>query len=165
MKKISFAKNWKCYVTGDRDKVWNVEIPHDAMQLDPKAENSPSGVNLGWYAARDYTYEKEFFAPEEWQEQRVLLEFEGVYRKAAVYLNNQKIGYQEYGYSGFSVDLTEQLIFGRSNIIRVEVINHDQPNSRWYSGTGIYRPVWLNLIPADHIVPEKTRITTVEVLR
>lgn len=162
MKKISFNQDWKCYRTHEQEKIFTVTIPHDAMQLDPKSETSPSGVNNGWYDAKDYTYSKEFFVPESYQDQEIRFEFEGVYHKATVYINDIKVGYQDYGYIGFYVDPKKTLKYGETNQIKVTVMNSDQPNSRWYSGTGIYRPVWLYIIPKHHIKLDGIRITTMD---
>lgn len=162
MKKIAFNHDWKCYRQGQENAAFSVTIPHDAMLLDEKAENSPSGVNNGWYVANDYTYEKTFFVPDSYKNSSVVFEFEGVYHKATVYLNEKKIQYHEYGYTGFLIDVTDDLNYGADNVIRVEVVNSDQPNSRWYSGTGIYRPVWLYLLPKQHIVLEGIKISTID---
>lgn len=160
MQKIAFNEGWKCYRTGHPDGAFAIAVPHDAMLLDSKSENSPGGVNTGWYDAQDYTYEKQFSVPDEYKDKKLLLEFEGVYRKASVYLNDRKIAFHDYGYTGFYVDVTKDLVFGADNVLTVEVKNSDQPNSRWYSGTGIYRPVWLHVYPENHIRPESVRITT-----
>lgn len=162
MKKIAFDKGWICYQTGKEENKFPVTIPHDAMLLDDKSEISPSGVNNGWYEARDYTYENTFFVPDSYKEEKVIFEFEGVYRKATVYINDVKVGYQDYGYIGFYVAPQEALKYGQDNHMKVTVINHDQPNSRWYSGTGIYRPVWLYLLPMQHIALDGIRITTLD---
>ena len=90
--KQNFNNNWLCYKTGDREHAFAVTLPHDAMQLDERSETSAGGVNTGWYEAQDYTYEKTFTLPEEAKEEKVILEFEGVYRKATVYLNGEKGG-------------------------------------------------------------------------
>ncbi len=162
MEKKSFQKDWICYRTGNRDEAFAVTIPHDAMLLDEKKENCPAGVNTGWYDAQDYTYEKVFFVPESYSDKKTILEFEGIYHKASVYINDVKVGYQEYGYLGLFIDLETVIKYGEDNTIRVEVVNSDQPNSRWYSGTGIYRPVWLYLLPKQHIAMEGVRITTLD---
>ena len=60
MQKIAFNEGWKCYRTGHPDGAFAIAVPHDAMLLDSKSENSPGGVNTGWYDAQDYTYEKQF---------------------------------------------------------------------------------------------------------
>ena len=96
------------------------------------------------------------------KDEKVILEFEGVYRKATVYLNGEKVAYHSYGYIGFYVDATKYVKFEEENVIRVEVINHDQPNSRWYSGTGIYRPVWLYTVPKKHLRFDSVKITTLD---
>lgn len=160
MQKISFNDRWKCFKKGEDTKSFQVTIPHDAMLLDEKTETSPGGVNTGWYDACDYTYEKTFMVPEEYKGNKILLEFEGVYHKATVSLNGRKAAFHNYGYTGFYVDATRFLKFGEENRIRVDAVNSDQPNSRWYSGTGIYRPVWLYILPQKHIIPEGIKITT-----
>ena len=160
--KQSFNENWICYKTGDKENAFAVTLPHDAMQLDERSETSAGGVNTGWYEAQDYTYEKTFILPEKAKDEKVILEFEGVYRKATVYLNGEKVAYHSYGYLGFYVDATKYVKFGEENVIRVEVINHDQPNSRWYSGTGIYRPVWLYIVPKKHLRFDSVKITTLD---
>lgn len=162
MEKLQFNDGWFCYRTGERENMFPVTLPHDAMLLDERKENCPSGVTNGWYDAKDYTYEKTFTVPAEAKGQKIFLEFEGVYRKATVYLNGEKAAYHSYGYTGFYVDATSRLNMDGQNTIRVEVINHDQPNSRWYSGTGIYRPVWMYLAPKKHIKVDRIRVTTVD---
>ena len=89
--KLSFNENWICYKTGEKEDAFAVTLPHDAMQLDERSETSAGGVNTGWYEAQDYTYEKTFTLPEEAKEEKVILEFEGVYRKATVYINDEKV--------------------------------------------------------------------------
>ena len=162
MEKISLNQGWKCYRSGEPESAFDTDLPHDAMLLDSKSETSPGGVNTGWYDAQDYTYEKTVKVPEEWKEKNVIAEFEGVYRKAAVTVNGAKAAYHSYGYTGFYVDLTELLKYGEDNLIRVEAVNSDQPNSRWYSGTGIYRPVWLYVLPRQHICLDGIRVTTLD---
>ena len=160
--KYNFNKGWICYKTGDREHAFKVTLPHDAMQLDARSETSAGGTNTGWYEAQDYTYEKTFVLPQDAKEQKIILEFEGVYRKATVYINGKKAAYHSYGYLGFYIDATKYLKFEEENIIRVEVLNHDQPNSRWYSGTGIYRPVWLHVVPKKHLRFDSIKITTLD---
>ncbi|MDO4619924.1 MAG: glycoside hydrolase family 2 TIM barrel-domain containing protein [Lachnospiraceae bacterium] len=162
MIKTAFNHDWSCYRTGDREHAFSVTIPHDAMLLDEKSETSPAGVNTGWYVAQDYTYEKEFDVPAEWKGEKLLFEFEGVYRKATVYVNDVKLAFQDYGYIGFYADATDAVRYGETNTMKVTVINHDQPNSRWYSGTGIYRPGWLCRMPKNHIKMDGIRVTTLD---
>ncbi len=161
MRKISFNKNWKCSRKGENNFI-EVELPHDAMLFDERSEDSIGGTNIGWYDAHDYTYVKEFYVSEEDKEKYMYLEFEGVYHKASVYINGKKATYHDYGYTGFTVELNDYIIYGAKNEVRVEAVNSDQPNSRWYSGTGIYRPVWLYSLPKLHINHEGVRILTTD---
>ena len=162
MERKFLNKDWLCYETGKREEAFAIDVPHDAMLLDPKSENSPGGVNNGWIDARDYSYEKTLDVPEDWKGGKLLLEFEGVYRKATVSVNGEKAAYHDYGYTGFYADITDLVSYGGGDQIRVDVINHDQPNCRWYSGTGIYRPVWLWILPEKHILPDGIRVTTLD---
>ena len=160
MEKIEFNSHWSVYAVGEKNYRKQITLPHDAMLCDPKSSTSPGGVNTGWYEAKDYVYEKEFDIEKGAEGERILLEFEGVYHKASVYVNEKKLVYHEYGYTGFYADITEAVSYDTANHIRVEVINSDQPNSRWYSGCGIYRPVWLLRLPKEHILPDGIRVTT-----
>lgn len=162
MRKESFNENWICYQTGKKETAFAVSLPHDAMLLDKKCSNSLGGVNNGWIEAKDYTYEKTFAVPSDWRELETVFYFEGVYHKASVYLNGEKICYHDYGYTGFFVNVSEKLCYGEDNVLTVEAVNSDQPNSRWYSGTGIYRPVWLYLLPKQHICLQGIKITTLD---
>ena len=161
MRKFSFNKDWKCYKANCEGEGYSVTLPHDAMLLDSRSENSLGGVNTGWYDANDYIYDKVFSLNSEYEGQKIVLEFEGIYHNATVYVNNEKVAYHEYGYTGFYVDVTEHVHFGE-NKVRVQVTNSDQPNSRWYTGTGIYRSVWLYYIPSEYIQLDSIRITTLD---
>lgn len=163
MKRICLNDNWKCFVTGKRDTAIDVTLPYDAMLLDEKDDESVTGVNLGWYVPQDYSFEKTLLAPKEWADQITVLYFEGVYHKATVYVNGVKAAYQDYGYTGFYVDVTQLLKYGEDNTILVEAINTDQPNSRWYTGTGIYRPVWLYQMPQKHILINGIKVDTLSI--
>ncbi len=163
MKKICLNDNWICFETGKRENAFEVDLPHDALLLDEKDENSVTGVNLGWYVPKDYTYEKSLFAKKELADKINVLYFEGVYHRATVYVNGKKAAFNDYGYTGFYVDITGLLKYGEDNTITVEAINTDQPNSRWYSGTGIYRPVWLYSMPKEHILVNGIKVDTLSV--
>lgn len=163
MNRIPFNTGWTCRPAASEAEEVPVTIPHDAMQWDPKSADSPSGVNSGWYSARDYLYTKHFSSADIRRSSGdlTLLEFEGVYRNARIRLNGRLIASHDYGYSGFHADLSEYIAEG-DNVLTVEAHNSDQPNCRWYSGTGIYRPVWLCVMPERHIMPDGVRITTVD---
>ena len=128
-----------------------VELPHDAMICEPRDERAPSAHNSGWFVGRDYEYVRDYTLPAEYAGQSVILEFEGVYHLAEVYVDGQKVAERPYGYTNFYVDLTDLLAADVPSQIRVVAKNSDQPNSRWYSGAGIYRPVTLWVGPRTHI--------------
>lgn len=152
MNKVSFNENWIYNGTA-------VTLPHDAMITAPRSAQMPSGGGCGYFQGGIYEYEKTFVAPEEWENKAVLLQFEGVYRKARVYLNGVEVGGAPYGYIPFFVPL-DALRYGEENTIRVVADNSQQPNSRWYTGGGIYRPVWLWVGEKAHIAPEGVKIST-----
>ena len=158
MKKTLFCDEWQFCPEGESPQ--NVSLPHDAMQAQGRQPDAPSGTGGAFFQGGRYTYEKKIWAPEEWREQDILLEFEGIYPNAAVYLNDFEIGSCRYGYTLFRVPL-EGLEYNACNDLRVEVDNSAQPGSRWYCGAGIYRPVWLWSGPKKHIEPDGIRITTI----
>ena len=130
MKTISFNHNWTC--NGQA-----VTLPHDA-QISEKRGAEVSNGGHGYFPGGVYTYEKTFTAPTEWEGKDVLIEFEGVYKNATVSLNGKELAFHPYGYTGFFVEL-DGLNIGGENTLTVVADNSKLPNSRWYSGSGIYR--------------------------
>lgn len=163
MKKIDFNQAWTYCRVGEETVKCDVMIPHDAMISEKRAEDSAGGINTGWFEGYDYIYEKEFEIPDEYEKQEISFEFEGVYHNAEVYLNGEKAAYRPYGYSNFYIDADPYLKCGEKNQIRVIAHNADQPNSRWYSGAGIYRPVWMYVRPKQHILRNGIRVRTLRV--
>jgi len=96
------------------------------------------------------------------REKRILVQFDGVYMNAEVWLNGQWVGTHPYGYTSFWFDLTDKVKFGEGNVLVVKVRNEGE-NSRWYSGSGIYRHVWLKTLNTTHVAQWGTYITTPEV--
>ena len=136
-----------------------MRLPDDAMLREKRSENALGGLNVGWFEGHDYLYSKVFSLSAEEAERHHVLEFEGVYRKAEVRINGQKAAYWPYGYSNFYVECDEFFHAGE-NLIEVIARNADQPNSRWYSGAGIYRPVRLWSSGKEYIALNGVRITT-----
>ena len=161
MKKIDFNKNWTCRCLTREEEAYTVTLPHDAMRSEPRTEESVSEGNSGWYLGGDYEYTKRVFVPSEYSGKKVFIEFESVYHNAEVYINGKKAAYRPYGYTNFYVDTEGLLKYEAQNEIRVITRNADQPNSRWYSGTGIYRPVWLWIGAEKYIPVNGIRIRTV----
>ena len=142
MKAISLLTGWTCRHLGDTAPGKTVTLPHDAMLAEPRTALSAGGTNTGWYEGYDYEYRRTLTVPENELADTHILEFEGVYHNAEVWLNGQKAAFRPYGYTNFYVDCAPYLHAGE-NELRVIARNADQPNSRWYSGAGIYRPVQL----------------------
>ena len=163
MKKIDFNQAWTFCRVGEETVKREVMIPHDAMISEKRTEDSAGGINTGWFEGYDYIYEKEFEIPDEYEKQEISFEFEGVYHNAEVYLNGEKVAYRPYGYTNFYIDADPYLKCGEKNQIRVIAHNADQPNSRWYSGAGIYRPVWMYVRPKQHILRNEIRVRTLSV--
>lgn len=163
MKKIDFNQAWTFCRVGEETVKREVMIPHDAMISEKRTEDSAGGINTGWFEGYDYIYEKEFEIPDEYEKQEISFEFEGVYHNAEVYLNGEKAACRPYGYSNFYIDADPYLKCGEKNQIRVIAHNADQPNSRWYSGAGIYRPVWMYVRPKQHILRNGIRVRTLRV--
>ena len=139
-----------------------VDLPHDWDIFEgPNAGKGVTGTGGGWFEAGKGEYRKTFKTP---GDEIVKLHFEGVYQKAEVYVNGQKAGQHHYGYTPFTVDMTPYLYKDkRENEVIVKVDNSEQPNCRWYSGSGIYRHVWLETMPALHIAENGVFVTTPEV--
>ena len=164
--------NWR-FLLGDpsgaeagqfADGSWRtVNLPHDwSIEGVPEKDN-PSAAGGGFYPGGTGWYRKTFTAPKEWKGKRVSVEFDGVYKDATVYLNGNKLGTHPYGYTSFSFDLTPGLNFSGSNVLAVRVDNSAQPNSRWYSGSGIYRHVRVVVTESTHMAHWGVFVTTPEI--
>ncbi|MBO7068711.1 MAG: DUF4982 domain-containing protein [Bacteroidaceae bacterium] len=161
-------------------KTQTVDLPHDWDIFEgPNSGQGATRTGGGWFEAGKGEYHKLFTIDnEEWamDNSLVKLHFEGVYQKAEVFVNGQKAGQHHYGYTPFTVDVTpflkvkglkDKKVKGVSadelNEVVVKVDNSEQPNCRWYSGSGIYRHVWLETMPALHIAENGVFVTTPEV--
>ena len=159
MKATSLLTGWTCRHLGDTAPGKPVTLPHDAMLAEPRTALSAGGTNTGWYEGYDYEYRRTLTVPENALADTHILEFEGVYHNAEVWLNGQKAAFRPYGYTNFYVDCAPYLHAGE-NELRVIARNADQPNSRWYSGAGIYRPVQLWTAGGAHIALNGVKIRT-----
>lgn len=159
MKPTPLLTGWTCRHLGDTAPGKTVTLPHDAMLAEPRTALSAGGTNTGWYEGHDYEYRRTLTVPENELADTHILEFEGVYHNAEVWLNGQKAAFRPYGYTNFYVDCAPYLHAGE-NELRVIARNADQPNSRWYSGAGIYRPVQLWTARGAHIALNGVKICT-----
>ncbi len=160
MKKLSFNDNWM-FRPLDGEAAVVVQLPHDAMLREPREAGNPGGTHTGWYRGRDYVYTKTFHSTLTQGAETVILEFEGAYRNSEVRINDSLVSYRPNGYTNFYVDITKYLQPGE-NELQVLVRNADQPSSRWYSGAGLYRPVWLWLGDRDRVAMNGLKITTLD---
>lgn len=164
---VKWNDNWKFW--SDKDAfalVWNIPenarditLPHDAMIEDPAYAESPNMGNTGYRDGGNYTYVKLLDIEASELGRKRILKFDGVYCHALVYVNEQYAGGCADGYSTFYVDITPWLREG-TNEVRVQVRNAGMTNSRWYSGTGIYRDVWMLTSEGTYIEPDMVQVRT-----
>lgn len=153
MEKTAFNDNWSIsgyrskrlvdFLQRDVEEPEKIMLPHDAMIEEKTTPDTENGRQTGFYPGGYYCYTKEFTAPEEWKEKDVVLEFEGVYMDSQVFVNGSYAGGQPDGYTDFFVPVSDFLNYGGENEVEVIANNSAGPNSRWYSGSGIYRNVSL----------------------
>jgi beta-galactosidase len=167
-----FDKGWHFHL-GDvngaenpamNDNAWRaLDLPHDWSIEGKFSKDNPATPDGGALPGGIGWYRKVFTVPVSSKDKKVYIDFDGVYQKSTVWINGHELGFRPNGYISFRYDLTPYLKFGGKNIIAVKVDNSVQPNSRWYSGSGIYRNVWLvttNKVAIDHW---GTYVTTPEV--
>lgn len=147
------------------DREWRaVDLPHDWSIEGPYDEQAPTGGAGGYLPTGVGWYRKSFALPESARGQTVTIRFDGVYMNSTVWINGHELGTWPYGYSSFGYDLTPHLRFGSAvNTLAVRVDNSRQPNSRWYSGSGIYRHVWMTFTDPLHVPGWGVTVTTPEV--
>lgn len=150
--KLSFNEGWLFSLTDDSraarpefvDSAWRkLNLPHDWAIEGDFSQDNPSGTGGGALPGGVGWYRKTFVAENKDKGKHFRIEFDGVYMNSEVFINGTCLGKRPYGYISFSYDLTPYLKWGEKNVIAVRVDNAEQPNSRWYSGCGIYRNVWL----------------------
>ncbi len=156
----NFDKDWR-FLLGDsaqmarvdyNDSWWRrLDVPHDWAREGDFFVGNPSGAGGGALPGGIGWYRKHFQVNgEEVKREKFFIEFDGVYMNSTVYVNGEKVGFRPYGYSSFEYDITPYIKQGE-NVVAVRVDNSDQPNSRWYSGCGIYRHVWLTKTNPIHV--------------
>ena len=156
---VNFNRGWKFHKS-DSSVVQNIDLPHDAMIHEERDPKSAGGSANAYFPGGIYEYEKTFSVPQEWEQQNVTFEFEGVYKNSKVFINGVEAGEWPYGYTNFYVEADKFLKYGKENTIKVIADNSKLPNSRWYSGGGIYRPVNLILKNKTHIEINGVKIST-----
>jgi beta-galactosidase len=147
---------------GFDDASWrSLDLPHDWSIEGAYDENAPTGGTGGYLPTGIGWYRKTFTLPTGGTNRSVTVDFDGIYEHSTVWLNGHLLGTRPYGYSSFTYDLTPYLnAGGGQNVISVKVDNSQQPNSRWYSGSGIYRHTWLQVTDALQVSPWGVWVTT-----
>jgi len=136
---------------GFDDRAWRVlDLPHDWSIEGTPRQDAPGGGQVGYFPMGIGWYRKSFRVPGGVKGRVAWLEFDGIYMNADVWLNGQHLGKRPYGYSSYAYDVSKALVPG-VNVVAVRVDNSRQPNSRWYSGSGIYRHTWLTLAAPLHV--------------
>lgn len=130
-----------------------VNLPHDFLIHTNPSPDAVSGAATGFYSGGRGNYTKMLEIPDEWKDKKVIIEFDGAYNITDAGLNGHHIAMHPYGYTPFHVDISPYAGFGKKNRLHVVVNNTALPNSRWYSGAGIYRHVDLLVSPKMHIAP------------
>jgi beta-galactosidase len=172
-KTVSFNSGWSFHL-GDvdnghspsvDDSSWRkLDLPHDWSIEGEFSEQNPATPGGGALPGGVGWYRKTFSVPATEKNRQLFVEFDGVYRNSEVWINGHYLGKRPYGYSSFEYELTPYLKYGtEKNIIAVKVDNSKQPNSRWYSGSGIYRNVWLTTTEKIFVGHWGTYVTTPEV--
>ncbi|XHR96079.1 glycoside hydrolase family 2 TIM barrel-domain containing protein [Mucilaginibacter sp. UC70_90] len=171
-RKQQFDYNWKFSLGDDslarlrdfNDNAWrNLDLPHDWSIEGSVSPKNPTGGAGGYFPAGIGWYRKTFKVAPEWKGKSISVYFEGVYMNSEVFINGKSLGVRPYGYSSFRYDLSPYLDFNKENVIAVRVDNSQQINSRWYSGSGIYRHVWIDATNPLHVADWGVAITTPEV--
>ncbi|MDR1638606.1 MAG: DUF4982 domain-containing protein [Clostridiales bacterium] len=158
MTKLNFNEDWTYWKFGDENNKHPISLPHDAMLSEPRTLNSQGGTNIGWFEGYDYVYEKRFFL-NDLSDKEIAFEFEGIYHNAEIFVNDNLIAVQPNGYTSIYI-FPSNLIFNTMNAIRVIARNSDQPNSRWYTGTGIYRDTHMYVLDKNRILLNGIKIKT-----
>ena len=143
------------------DAGWkDVQIPHDWSIEGPKDRRNPGQAKFGYFPGGIGWYRKHFRLSPNEEGKKIFITFDGVYQNSEVWINGRSLGRRPYGYIGFQHDLTPYVKFGADNVLAVRVDNSDQPNCRWYTGSGIYRVVRLTVTDKLHVKNCGTYVTT-----
>jgi len=173
MRREKWNSSWKVAKSGESPMMAAVNgiqgeenlitLPHDAMIHEKRTQNTKNQHQTGFYPGDVYTYTKHFEAPKEWENKYVIIEFEGVYMNAKVFINGDYAGGHPFGYTNFYIYANDYLKYGQLNEVKVIANNSTEENSRWYSGSGIYRNVNIMVSSLLHMKEDGVRITTPEV--
>ncbi len=168
---VSFDAAWKFHlgdVTGAQATTFNdtswtaLNVPHDWSISQPFEQNSPAGSGGGYLGGGVGWYRKTFTLPSSSSGQRVIVQFDGTYMDSTVYMNGTQICARPYGFISYECDFTSSAKSGGSNVLAVR-LNNQQPSSRWYSGSGIFRHTWLKTVNSVRVAYTGTQVSTPQV--
>lgn len=169
MQYINLDREWtfrRCFLDSLGALEWNpgvvVNLPHDGMIETDVTPDAPSKYDSGYFVGDITSYTKFVMIPKEWEEECVGLCIDGAMMNATVDVNGCKVGKQHYGYAPFYIDLTDYVTFGESNRITININTSAHENSRWYTGSGLYRGVKLCHSPKVHVVNDGIFVYTKE---
>ena len=174
---ILFDNDWRFHRGGAQraempefdDSKWRkLDLPHDWSIEDLPGTQSPFDPNAVGQVSTGFTvggtswYRKTFALPADAKNKQIYIQFDGIYMNADIWVNGTLVGNHPYGYTSFWFDITDKVKMDQKNLVAVLVKNEGQ-NSRWYSGSGIYRHVWLRIVDAVHIAPWGAYLTSHDV--
>lgn len=165
MERKYFNENWEVksganFFSMKDSKKELINLPHDAMILEKRSDSYTNKMNTGFFPGGVYNYTKNFLIPEDYVNKSIYFEFEGVQMNAMVYINGDFAGKCLNGYTNFYVKANKFLKYGQENIVKVIAKTSAEKNSRWYTGSGIYRNVKLIIGDKIHIKLDGVKITT-----
>ncbi|REG99456.1 glycoside hydrolase family 2 TIM barrel-domain containing protein [Flavobacterium aquicola] len=160
---FELGDNSKASAENFDDSGWRkLDLPHDWSVEGNIDLKNPMGNDGGYFPSGIGWYRKSFELPAFYQNKKLTLYFEGVYMNSEVFINGVSVGVWPYGFSTFYYDITPYIKPGQKNVVAVRVDNSQQKNCRWYTGSGIYRHVWLLTTDSVHINPWGIAVTTPE---
>lgn len=165
MKRLNFNDNWYVYAASSEvealesttnQEFKKIKLPYDPMIHQFRDARNPSGNSGGFFPGNDWFFTKTFFVDQDVS--AYYIEFEGIYDTGSVFVNGCFVGVSHYGYTRLILDISPYLIRGTDNTILVKTYNKNQPNSRWYTGEGLYRPVNAYIGGATHFAVDGIRV-------
>lgn len=171
MQKSSLNQHWKLShhlgslmesISGGTDRPEEVNLPHDAMLAMKRSPDSPSGANTGYFEGENICYSKEFTVPSAEKDKVHYLYFDGVYTNPSFVINGAFVKKFHHGYVPCCMRIDKYIRYDEPNVLKVSIRGTALPNSRWYSGQGIYRDAWLLTGDRLHISQDGLHVTTLD---
>lgn len=162
MKKINWNQDWSYRKLDSNEEFRAITLPYDCMLHEKRSDDAEGGCNNGWFEGYDYELVKRFSWQPDAHERHIFLEFEAIFHRAEIWCNGEKVAERPNGYLGMTAEITHLLKAGE-NQVRVIARGADVPCERWYTGVGIYRPVWLYEAPEAYVKLDSIRVETISI--